>query len=117
MPNAEERREILSVHLRKRERNPEDFDLDRLSEESDGYVGAELEQGILDAMYIAFNEDREISTGDVSQALRALVPLSISQRERILILREWLEQGRAQSASLPDDASEAEELAIPPRSE
>jgi SpoVK/Ycf46/Vps4 family AAA+-type ATPase len=31
------------VHLRKRNRSPEDFDLDELAEVSEGYSGAEIE--------------------------------------------------------------------------
>lgn len=102
LPSAAERLEILRVHLRKRRRKPEDHDLDRLVRESDGYVGAELEQAIIDAMYVGFSAGREFTTDDVSQALRRLVPLSVSQRETVQALRAWLQEGRAQSASLKE---------------
>jgi SpoVK/Ycf46/Vps4 family AAA+-type ATPase len=88
------------VHLRKRRREPEKFDLEQLSGQSEGYVGAELEQAILDAMYVGFNEGREFTTEDLSKALSQQVPLSVSQRETIDALRTWLREGRAQSASL-----------------
>src|SRR5256885_6924142 len=54
LPTAEERREILAVHLRKRKRLAQDFDLDRLARASEGYVGAEIEQAVIDAMYAGF---------------------------------------------------------------
>ncbi len=45
------------VHLRKRKCMPADYDLDLLARESEGYVGAEIEQTVIDAMYLAFNEE------------------------------------------------------------
>jgi len=58
-------------------------------------------------MYVGFNEGREFSTADISSALGRLVPLSISQRETVEELRNWLREGRAQSASF-QEAQEAE---------
>ena len=95
-----ERREIIAVHLRKRRRRAEDFDLDPLVRASEGYVGAELEQAVIDAMYVAFGADREFATDDILAALRRQVPLSVSQRETVQMLRNWLHEGRAQLASL-----------------
>lgn len=100
LPTTEERRQIFAVHLRKRGRFTQDFDLARLAEESAGYVGAEIEQAIIDAMYVGFNDEgREFTTADISAALKQQVPLSVSQRETINALRQWLKEGRAQSAS------------------
>lgn len=108
LPTEAERREIFSVHLGKRGRLPQDFDLDLLAEASEGYVGAEIEQGIVDGMYLGFDESREFDTGDVAGALARQVPLSVSSRERIEALRQWLREGRAQSASF-QEKQEAEQ--------
>jgi SpoVK/Ycf46/Vps4 family AAA+-type ATPase len=99
LPTQVERAEIFSVHLRKRKRLVQDFDVNRLAAESGGYVGAEIEQAIIDAMYVGFNENREFTTQDISKSLERQVPLSVSQRETVDALRDWLHQGRAQSAS------------------
>ena len=77
----------------------DNFDLELLARESEGYVGAELEQAVLDAMYVGFGAGREFVTDDVAAALKRQVPLSVSQRETVDALREWLHEGRAQSAS------------------
>ena len=50
-------------------------------------------------MYVGFNEEREFTSDDVSKAIERQVPLSVSQRETVDALRDWLHQGRAQSAS------------------
>jgi len=109
LPTHAERKEILGVHLGKRKRLPKDFDLERLARESEGYVGAEIEQAIVDAMYVGYNDQRrEFTTEDISAALKRQVPLSVSQREIVGILRNWLREGRAQSASF-QEVRQAEE--------
>jgi AAA+ superfamily predicted ATPase len=108
LPTDEERAQIFSVHLRKRGRFPEDYDTLRLSHASAGYVGSEIEQAIIDAMYIGFNDhQREFTTEDILTAIRRQVPLSVSQKENIEALRAWLHEGRAQSASF-NEPTEAE---------
>jgi SpoVK/Ycf46/Vps4 family AAA+-type ATPase len=99
LPTDEERREIVTVHLRKRRRDPARFDVRRLAMECDGYTGAEIEQAVVDAMYTAFADERDIGTEDIMAAIARTVPQSKSQREVIERLRAWLREGRAQSAS------------------
>ncbi len=109
LPTEEERKEIFNVHLRKRRRIPIDYDIDALAAASEGYVGAEIEQAVIEAMYIGFNDNqREFTTDDVLKSLKRLVPLSVSQRETITGLRLWLREGRAQSASFaePEEAAQ-----------
>ncbi len=108
LPTADERKEIFAVHLRKRRRLAQDYDLQALALQSEGYVGAEIEQAIIDAMYIGFNLNREFTTADIQASLERQVPLSVSQREKIEALRDWLREGRAQSASF-QESHEAEE--------
>ncbi len=86
--------------------------MEALAEGSQGYVGAEIEQAVIDAMYVGFNERREFTTADVSHAIERQVPLSVSQRETIGALRDWLREGRAQSASF-DEVVEAQERFVP----
>jgi AAA+ superfamily predicted ATPase len=99
LPTVEERKEIFAVHLRKRKRLPQEYDLARLARDAEGYVGAEIEQAVIDAMYAGFGAGREFTTDDVAAALKRQVPLSVSQREVVEGLRDWLREGRAVSAS------------------
>ena len=75
-------------------------------------MGAEIEQAIIEAMYEGFNENREFTTEDISHGLKRQVPLSVSQKEKIEALRNWLREGRAQSASFAQ-VQEAEERFVP----
>ncbi|MFM7171286.1 MAG: AAA family ATPase [Cyanobium sp.] len=99
LPTLPERRDILSLHLRKRQRIVHDYDIESLAHLSEGFVGAEIEQAIVDAMVIGFNQGREFTSDDIARTMGRQVPLSVSQRERITALRAWLQEGRAQSAS------------------
>ncbi|TQM67816.1 ATPase family protein associated with various cellular activities (AAA) [Actinomadura hallensis] len=109
LPTDGERRQIFTVHLRKRRRDPAAFDVARLARLADGYVGAEIEQAVVDALYRAFADGpRDITTDDVAAAIQRIVPLSRSQRERVEDLRTWLRDGRARSASFAEAAQAAE---------
>jgi hypothetical protein len=102
LPNDKERKEIFEVHLRKHKYAPKDFDLNALVSASTDYVGAEIEQAVIDAMYIAFNDKkRKIKTADILVTLKKIVPQSRSMGEAISASREWLKEGRAISASAP----------------
>lgn len=123
LPNRREREAIFDVHIRKRKRDPKAFELPRLAATAEGYVGAEIEQAVIDAMYTAFSDPakpaREFTTDDIAAAIKRLVPMSHSQRERINYLRTWVVEGRAQTASKSDDAkggSDALKLEIMPHS-
>lgn len=106
LPTRQERKEIFEVHLRKRKRMLQDYDIEKLADASQGYVGAEIEQVIIDAMYLAYsdpkNTGRDFNTNDILAALNKQVPLSRSQSEAINALRTWLTEGRAQSASFKE---------------
>lgn len=109
LPTAKERKEIFAVHLKKRKRQPREFDLELLVNLSEGYVGAEIEQAVIDGMYIAFDEaGREVETKDIEAALKKQIPLSRAQGEIVDALRRMLLDGRAQSASFrePEEARE-----------
>lgn len=99
LPTAAEREAIFAVHLKRRDRLPSDFAIAELARRSEGYVGAEIEQALIDAMYVGFDAGREFTTEDIVDALRRQVPLCVSQRENVQALRNWLREGRAQSAS------------------
>lgn len=99
LPNEEERHKIFEVHLAKRKRSPACYNLDALVTATKNFVGAEIENCVIDAMYLAFAEDREFTTEDILTAASRTVPMAVSQAERISYLRSWLTEGRAISAS------------------
>ncbi len=99
LPSESERLEILTIHLQKRGRDPNQFRLDELAEQTERFTGAELEQAITAALYKAFAESRELSGDDIANALTETVPLYETYEERIKDLRDWA-RTRARSASV-----------------
>jgi SpoVK/Ycf46/Vps4 family AAA+-type ATPase len=89
LPTAEARRRIFEIHLRRRRRDPEKFGVEKLSEASEGYSGAEIEQAILSAMHSAFALGRELETQGIVDALRQSPPLSVTRAEQVEALRAW----------------------------
>ncbi len=89
LPELEERKEILSIHLSRRGRDPKKFKIAELARRTKGFSGAELEQLVIGAMNHAFFEDREVAFKDVSEEARTQVPLSRMMREEIEELRDW----------------------------
>jgi SpoVK/Ycf46/Vps4 family AAA+-type ATPase len=98
LPDAAERTEIWRIHLLKRNRNPEEFDLHTLAMASDGLSGAEIEQAVIDALYDAFDQNRPLQMDDLLGVLQETIPLSTMMQEEIDGLRAWARQ-RARQAS------------------
>ena len=92
LPNAQERSEIFRIHLRRRHRDPAQFEVSRLVDASNGFSGAEIEQSIVSAMHDSFSEDRQLAAQDILKSLQVQVPLSQTMRERIDSLRAWAAQ-------------------------
>lgn len=99
LPNKEERQDIFQIHLIKRRRDIERFDLDQLSNVSDGFSGAEIEQAIIAAMYEAFAQDREFTQLDIIAAIKSTLPLSKTMTEQVTALRDWARQRARPAAS------------------
>ena len=89
LPGEAERAEIFAIHLKKRHRDPANFDLKRLAAATSGYSGAEIEQAVISALYDAFDLDREVTTEDILIGVNQSVPLSMTMSESIDVLREW----------------------------
>lgn len=98
LPSEAERKEIFEIHIRKRKRDPANFDLNALASAAEGYSGAEIEQVVVSALYDAFDASRDITTEDLLQNIRISVPLSRTMREQIEELRYWAST-RARNAS------------------
>ncbi len=107
LPSKEEREEIFIIHLRKRKRDPANYDLKKLAEATPGFSGAEIEQAVIEALYDAFDKGRDITTEDIVKAARASVPLSMTMREKIAYLRDWAStRARDASSASPESIEE-----------
>jgi SpoVK/Ycf46/Vps4 family AAA+-type ATPase len=92
LPGANEREAILKIHLARRNRDSEQFDLGSLVEATDGFSGAEIEQAIVSGLFRAFEAERELTTADILAASSETYPLSRSRAREISELTAWAEQ-------------------------
>lgn len=110
LPTFKEREKIFNLHINKRlkktsiahEITASDEICREMAALSEGYVGAEIEQITISAMYEAFYADRGLKKEDLVKSIKETVPLSSTQREQILELRAWA-QNRAVLATAVED--------------
>ena len=76
LPSKEERKQILTIHMRKRGVDPARFDMSYLASSTEGLNGAEIEQGIISALFESTSGKVELSEHILANSLRNIVPLS-----------------------------------------
>ncbi|MGM0574461.1 MAG: AAA family ATPase [Myxococcota bacterium] len=104
LPNPTERREILRIHIEKKNRNPQEFDLDALVNASQGFSGSEIEQAVISALYDCYEDDKaDLTTERLLKSIEEIIPLSYTMKEGIDGMREW-SRSRARRASHHDDS-------------
>jgi SpoVK/Ycf46/Vps4 family AAA+-type ATPase len=80
---------MFALHLERRERAPEFFDLDALAAATEGFSGAEIEQVVVSALYTAFANGSDLDQAVLEEEARITRPLSVTMHEKVAALREW----------------------------
>ena len=99
LPDLDSRAQIFGIHLKKRGRNPDDFDLHRLAMESVNFSGAEIEQAVVAALFTAFNRQKDVSTEGILDELHDIVPLYKQREDDVKELREWASEKTRHAAN------------------
>lgn len=89
LPDQQIREEIFRIHLAKRDLDPDLFDLSDLAETAKDFTGAEIEEAIVSARYLAAARDATISQSDIKAAIDRTYPISVLRAESIESLRTW----------------------------
>ncbi len=89
LPTEIERMEIIRIHLAKRNLPINKFDYPPLVKITEGFNGAEMEQGVMSALFRAFSSNREVTQTDLYISLESIVPLSTTMKEQIKTLERW----------------------------
>lgn len=109
LPNKIERMEILRIHLRKRKRNPDDIaDLAKAVRASKGYVAAEIEAAVKEAVINAWDSDTEVSGKSIARELDNMRPISIAFKDDFDEMTRWA-SNNARWASTKDDDDDNDE--------
>ena len=107
LPGELERQEILRIHVARRKRDPDKFDLKHIAGVTNLFSGAELEAVVTKGLFRAFSEGRDLSTDDMVIAEEETVPLAVTRREDISAMREW-----AKTRAVPASRSEPPEIVV-----
>lgn len=100
LPIYEERKDIFKIHLKTfRPNSWHEFNLEELAHLTKLFSGAEIKQAIIDAMYLAFYEEREFTTQDIIISLKEIIPLAQLDELKIKELQQWALSGRIRLAS------------------
>lgn len=99
LPTPEEKQEIFKIHLSKRGRDPEKFDIPALAKLAKDFTGAEVEKVVQESLASAFTSgQKDITNTHIEDAIRELKPIAKQMAPRINELRSWAE-GKARFAS------------------
>jgi len=98
LPPPTVRADILSIHFAKRGLESAEFELPTLVDLTHGFSGAEIEQGIVSALYAAHAIRQEPKMGHVVAEFQKTRPLSVVMAERVAALRQW-----ASDRTVPSD--------------
>ncbi len=105
LPNEEERKEILSIHMRRHQMEPNTFDLILLSSATRGWNGAEIEQAVASARITAHAKGQPVSQNDLLVSFGKVIPLSRTMEEQIKAIRSW-----ARTRALPATSVDRPEM-------
>ncbi|MBI4938019.1 MAG: AAA family ATPase [Nitrosomonadales bacterium] len=90
LPDAPARAEILRIHLERRQRATNDYDIPAVVATTDGFSGAELEEVVVDALYEAYSSpEKRLKTEHLLGSAHEIIPLSRSRASDIEALRQW----------------------------
>ena len=104
LPNAEERRKIMEIHIKKRNKWSRDLDTISLLKETNGYNGADLEAVVKDAIESAFiNGQDKITTDDLIQAVKDTKSISSTLKDKIDQIKQTISKIDIKPASNPDN--------------
>ena len=115
LPDATAREEILRIHLARRKRDPARFDLTALAQKCNGLSGAEIEYAVVEGLFAAFDEGRELEGEDLARAIAETTPLSVTYAEEIDRMRAWAAtRARPADAPIPRSAAPGAAVTGPP---
>lgn len=92
LPDSDSRKEIFSIHIKRRDQDVTKIDLSELAVASEGFTGSEIEQAVVSALYGAYAENSSITTQSILENITKTRPISVVMSEKITALRAWAKE-------------------------
>lgn len=100
LPNDEERRKIIEIHLKKRKKWNKNIDSIALIEKTEGFNGADLEAVVKEAIEDAFIDgDDKITTEALLKTIKNTKSISSTMKDKIDKIRETIKKMDIKNAS------------------
>lgn len=93
LPTEAERMTIFRIHIGKHGYNADDFDLALLMKHTQGHTGAEIEQAVVDALYMANAQNEQLTNAILLESCKRITPTSETRKEDIDFIRELKTKG------------------------
>jgi SpoVK/Ycf46/Vps4 family AAA+-type ATPase len=106
LPTEEERMEIWNVVIKKYGRDPENFNVFRLRDNTEDYTGAEIEELFKSALFKAYDNQEEVDEEHIVNETKLFIPFAKSHVEDLETMRA---QAQGKLVMLTD-AGEAENV-------
>lgn len=107
LPNGEERKRIIEIHLKKRKKWNKDIDTISLIKKTEGFNGADLESVVKDSIEDAFiNGKQIITTEDLVASIKDTKSISSTLKDKIENIRRTIDKIDIKQAS----AKESDDL-------
>ena len=109
LPTAEERENILDIHLRKTGKEVSSAVIKKAAAEMEKYTGAEIELVVKSALRKAFinkvetGKDSGITSEILEDAISEVVPVAVSSKEQIVALERWAKNRALFANAQPED--------------
>nr|YP_009394239.1 hypothetical protein [Leptosiphonia brodiei]ARW62801.1 hypothetical protein [Leptosiphonia brodiei] len=97
LPNFKDRMNIFRAHLSViRPITWNQYNIYYFCKISNGFSGAEIEQAIVNAMYLGFSQERELTSSDIVNAIDSIIPTARTHNNEIKKMRQWGYSGKTQ---------------------
>lgn len=97
--NSRGRKHIFNSHLTHRGRDPKKFSTNKLAAATHGFSGAEIEQVVVDSLYVAFRDGQELSDEHLIRSIEQTRPLISTLGNQMEKIWSLIENGQVESAS------------------
>jgi ATP-dependent 26S proteasome regulatory subunit len=104
LPDHATRMEIAAIHLKRAGHEVPAHELQAVATASKSHSGAEIEKAVQITLRRAFAQGGKVTGAALLEAVKEIVPLSVTMAERIDELRAYCKSGRARSAGPSMDA-------------
>jgi len=97
LPCDDERYAIFKIHISKKNRDVDDFNIEELVSLTAGFTGADIEQVVKLGLKLAFSDSKVLTQKHLEQAIDRIIPLSKTEPERINSIKEWCDKHTKQA--------------------